>query len=154
MSHIFKRKKPEEKKPEVKKPVEKKEEVKPVEKKEEVKPVERARTGDYVARLASIELTANKDVKKGEKVTIESLFVYDERRKEFEVSSDIKKGDTKIKIDISKVAALEIKSDATKKKGEKTNLTMLLSYSDPRKELTATGDVKKGDKLTVNIETV
>ena len=153
MSHIFKRKKPEEKKPEVKKPVEKKEEVKPVEKKEEVKPVERARTGDYVARLASIELTANKDVKKGEKITIESLFAYDERRKEFEVPSDIKIF-TKIKVDISKVAALEIKSDATKKKGEKTNLGILVSYSDLRKELTATGDAKKGDKLTVNIETV
>lgn len=107
-----------------------------------------------VSKLVGIELTANKDVKKGEKVTIESLFAYVERRKESEVSSDIKRGDTKIKVDISKVGALEIKSDATKKKGEKTSLTMLLSYLDQRKELIATGDVKKGDKLTVNIETV
>jgi len=107
-----------------------------------------------VSKLASIELTANKDVKKGEKVTIESLFAYVERRKEFEVPSDIKRGDIKIKVDISKVGALETKSDTTKKKGEKTSLVALLSYLDLRKELTASEDVKKGDKLTVNIETV
>ena len=107
-----------------------------------------------MARLANVELTANRDVKKGEKTSIESLFTSDERHKEFEVSSDIKSRDTKIRVTIPKVEALETKADTTKKKGEKTSLFMLLSYSDLRKEVAASEDVKKGDKLAVSIETV
>ena len=109
---------------------------------------------DYVAKLASVELIANRDVKKGEKVSIESLFTRVEQRKEFEVSSDIKSRDTKIRVIIPKVETLETTATTTKKKGEKTSLWMILPYSDPRKELAAYEDVKKGDKLAVSIETV
>ncbi|MCJ7573279.1 hypothetical protein MUO93_03320 [Candidatus Bathyarchaeota archaeon] len=107
-----------------------------------------------MTKLGSIVLIADKDVKKSEKTSIQSLFIYGERQKEFEISSDVKSGVTKIKVDIPKVGTFETKAKTTKKKGEKTSLNNMLPYLDLNRKLTASEDVKKSDKLEVSVETI
>ncbi|MEM2111737.1 MAG: hypothetical protein QXX08_07655 [Candidatus Bathyarchaeia archaeon] len=106
-----------------------------------------------MAKLGSVELISNRDVKKGEETKINDLFTSDERRKEFELLEDVTRDKTGLKVTIAKVESFSTKADTSKKKGEKTNIWMLLKYADLSKSLKATEDIKKGDRLTVTIDT-
>ena len=106
--------------------------------------------------VASIELQAGKDVKKGEVVTIEELFPwqdYDEVRKVFELSRDVDRG-MPINVKIDRVGTLATKADIDKKVGQRPliGLWMLLSFTDLRRRITALGNVKKNESLLVRIE--
>jgi hypothetical protein len=105
-------------------------------------------------KLGSVELVADKDVKKGEETNINALFSYSEQRKEFELLEDVTRIETGIKVTIAKVGSFDTKADASKKKGEKTNCRALLKFIDLSKNLNASEDIKKGDKLGVTIETL
>ena len=105
-------------------------------------------------KLGSIELVADKDVKEGEGISIDSLFSYAERRKEFELPLELKRWKTKIKVDVPKICILETTADTTRKKEEKASLMALLSYPDREKDFTASEEVKEGDKLSLSIETM
>ncbi len=107
-----------------------------------------------MAKLGSIELVADKDVKKGEETKINDLFTSSEQRKEFELLEDVTRDKTGIKVTIAKVGSFDTKADTSKKKGEKTNCCVLLKYADLSKNLKASEDIKKGDKLGVTIETL
>ena len=105
-------------------------------------------------KLGSVELVADKDVKKGEETKINALFASSEQRKEFELLKDVTRYTTGIKVTIAKVGSFDTKADASKKKKEKTNCVTLLKYADVSKNLKASEDIKKGDKLGVTIETL
>jgi hypothetical protein len=107
-----------------------------------------------VVKLGSVELVADKGVKKGEETKIDALFASSERRKEFELLEDVTSGKTGIKVTIAKVGSFDTKADTSKKKGEKTNCGTLLKYADLSKKLKASEDIKKGDKLDVTFETL
>jgi len=107
-----------------------------------------------MAKLGSVELVADKDVKKGEETKINALFVSSEQRKEFELLEDVTRYKTGIKVTIAKVGSFDAKADTSKKKGEKTRCDHLLKYADLSKNLKASEDIKKGDKLGVTIETL
>jgi len=111
-----------------------------------------------MAKLGSIELVADKDVKKGEETKINALFTSHpysgEQRKEFELLEDVTRDKTGIKVTIAKVGSFDTKADISKKKGEKTNCFALLKYAGLSKNLKASEDIKKGDKLGVTIETL
>ena len=107
-----------------------------------------------MAKLGSVELVADKDVKKGEETTIKALFASSEQRKEFELLKDVTRDKTGIKVTVAKVGSFDTKADTSKKKGEKTNCWGLLKYADFSKNLKASEDIKKGDKLGVTIETL
>ncbi|MCJ7634340.1 hypothetical protein MUP77_18365 [Candidatus Bathyarchaeota archaeon] len=107
-----------------------------------------------MVKLGSVELVANKDVKMGEETNINALFISSEQRKEFELLEDVTRDKTGIKIIIAKVESYDTKADISKKKGEKTSCWDILNYSDLRKNLKASEDIKKGDKLGVTIETL
>jgi len=107
-----------------------------------------------MTKLGSVEFVADKDVKKGEETRINALFTYSEQRKEFELLEDVTRGETGIKVTIAKVGSFDTKADTSKKKGEKTNCGNLLKYVDLSKNLKASEDIKKGDKLGVTLETL
>ena len=107
-----------------------------------------------MVKLGSIELVADKDVKKGEETKINNLFTYDEPKKEFELLEDVTSNKTGIKVTMAKVGSFETKADTSNKKKEKTSLYRLIKYADLSKNLKASEDIKKGDKLGVTIETL
>ena len=105
-----------------------------------------------MAKLASIELNADQDVAKGKKTSIIPLFSQTEGWKSFESFENVEKDKTRIKVTIAKVGSFQTKANTTRKKGEKTSCVLLLKPDDFRKKIAATGDIKKGDKLTVTLE--
>ena len=105
-------------------------------------------------KLGSVELVADKDVKKGEETKINALFASSEKRKEFELLEDVTRDKTGIKVTIAKVGSFDTKADTSKKKKEKTYCGALLKYADLSKNLKASENIKKGDKLGVTIETL
>jgi hypothetical protein len=107
-----------------------------------------------MVKLGSVELVADKDVKKGEETNINALFASSEEGKEFELLEDVTTGKTGIKVTIAKVGSFDTKADTSKKKTEKTRCRMLLKYADLSKNLKASEDIKKGDKLGVTFETL
>ena len=107
-----------------------------------------------MAKLASIELNADQDVAKGKKTSIIPLFSQTEGWKSFELFENVEKDKTRIKVTIARVGSFQTKANATRKKGEKTNCWSLLNRSDFTKKIAATDDIKKGDKLTVTLETL
>ena len=106
-----------------------------------------------MTKLGNVELVANKDIKKGEETKINDLFTYSDQRKEFELLEDVTRDETGIKVTIAKVGSFDTKADTSRKKGEKTGCRRLLKYGDLSKNLKASEDIKKGDKLGVTIET-
>jgi len=104
-----------------------------------------------VATLGSIELEAAVDVKKGEKTTISKLFTVEERKKYFNAEVDAPTA-AKIRVNVAKLEPLETIADLGSKKGEQASLWRLLKIWDLDKELTATDDIKKGEKLKVTVE--
>lgn len=107
-----------------------------------------------MAKLASIELNADQDVAKGMKTSISPLFSSTEGWKNFELFENIEKDKTRIKATIARVGSVQTKANTTGKKGEKTNCWLLLHRSDYTKKIAVTDDIKKGDKLTVTLETL
>ena len=107
-----------------------------------------------MVKLGSVELVAYKDVKKGEETNINALFASSDLRKEFELLEDVTKDETGIKVTIAKVGSFDTKADTSNKKGGKASCTRLLKYADLSKNLKASEDIKKGDKLGVTIETL
>jgi len=107
-----------------------------------------------MAKLASIELNADQDVAKGRKTSIIPLFSRTEGWKNFELLENVVAGKTRIKVTIAKVGSFQTKANTARKKGEKTNCWSFLSQSDFSKKIAATDDIKKGDKLTVTLETL
>ena len=107
-----------------------------------------------MVKLGSVELVADKDVKKGDETNIKVLFSSSEQRKEFELLEDVTTGETGIKVTIAKVGSFDTKANVLKKKGEKTNCYSLLKYFDLSKNLKTSENLKKGDKLGVTIETL
>ena len=107
-----------------------------------------------MAILGSIEVVADKDVETGGKTTIPSLFSISERSKEYQLIEDIKEG-AKIRVDIAKVQPFESTADATVKKGEKVSCWRLVRYPDFNdRELVASEDIRKGDKLKITYESL
>jgi hypothetical protein len=104
--------------------------------------------------VGKVELKADKDVAAGAETSLSELFSYSERRKEFTLESDIERDKTKLRITVSKLESLETVADITKKKGEKTNIWMVMKIADFSKKIKAKEAIKKGDSLTVTVETL
>lgn len=104
--------------------------------------------------LGKVELKANKDVKAGDETTLSELFTFDERRKELTLEADVERDKTKLKVTVEKLGSFETTADTTRKKGEKTNLWMLLKVADFTKKIKSAQEIKKGDALSITVETV
>jgi hypothetical protein len=103
--------------------------------------------------VGKVELKAEKDVAAGAETSLSDLFSYSERRKEFTLESDVERDKTKLKVNVAKLGTIEATADTTKKKGEKTNLWLLMKVADFSKKVKAKEDIKKGDTLAITVET-
>jgi len=103
--------------------------------------------------VGKVELESDKDVAAGTEITLFELFPHWERAKEFVLESDVKWGETKLRITVDKLESFEAVASITKRKGEKTDLWMLLKMADFLKKIKAKEDIKKGEILSVTIET-
>jgi len=104
--------------------------------------------------VGRIELKADRDVAANTETSLIDLFPYSERSKEFTLESDIERDKTKLKITISKLETLESVADITRKKGEKTSLWAITKYRELSKRIKAKENIKKGDILSVTVETL
>jgi len=107
-----------------------------------------------MAQVGKVELKADKDVNAGAETSLSDLFPYSERSKEFTLESNVERDKTKLKITVAKLGTIETTADTTKKKGEKSNTWLLSKISDFSKKVKAQESIKKGDLLTVTVETV
>jgi hypothetical protein len=107
-----------------------------------------------MAKLASIELNADQDVAKGKKTSIIRLFSQTEGWKNFELLENVERGKTRIIVTVARVGSFQTRANTTRKKGEQTNCWSFLDRIDFSKKIAATDDIKKGDKLTVTLETL
>jgi hypothetical protein len=103
--------------------------------------------------VGKVELKAEKDVAAGAETSLSDLFSYSERRKEFTLESDVERDKTKLKVNVAKLGTIEATADTTKKKGEKTNLWLLMKVADFSKKVKAKEAIKKGDTLAITVET-
>ena len=128
-----------------------------------------------VERLGIVELQTRKSVRRGERTSIESLFSYGERRKQFELEADVRRWRTKvrvkillkppeealsvlkswreeIKIEIPKLGSLTTLADITKKRGEKTSLNGILASTARRTPFFAEESVSAGESVLCYLE--
>ena len=128
-----------------------------------------------VERLGIVELQTRKSVRRGERTSIESLFSYGERRKQFELEADVRRWRTKvrvkillkppeealsvlkswregIKIEIPKLGSLTTLADITKKRGEKTSLNGILASTARRMPFVAEESVSAGESVLCYLE--
>jgi hypothetical protein len=106
-----------------------------------------------LALVGKIDLRADRDVTAGAEVSLSELFPYPERSKEFTLESDITRDTTKLKLKVAKLGTVDTTADTTKKKGEKTNIWMLTKISDFSRKVKAAEAIKKGDTLSITVET-
>ena len=107
-----------------------------------------------MATVGKLELIAAKDVNTNTETTLRDLFTYPEPNKELTLDTDVTRYKSGLKMTISKLgASLDTFSDLTGKKGEKTSLLGLSDLAVFFKPVKASQAIKKGEALTVNIET-
>jgi hypothetical protein len=107
---------------------------------------------DVVKKLANMELDAAQDVAAGDKTTINHLFSNADLRQGFPLLEDVQSDKTGIKVIIDRVSPFQTRSSISRKKGEKASYWLLLTRNDFTRKMTATEDIKKGDKLLVTFE--
>jgi molybdopterin converting factor small subunit len=103
--------------------------------------------------VEKVELKADKHVAAGAETSLSDLFSFSERRKELTLESDVEKDKTKLKVNVDKLETIETTADTTKKKGEKTNIWLLMKVADFSKKVKAKEAIKKGDTLAITVET-
>ncbi len=108
-----------------------------------------------MAKLASMELNADQDVARGNKIPLNRLFSSAGMWQECQLLEDVQSEKTKIDITIAKTSgSFRTKANTTRKKGESTNCSLLLMRDDFTRKVAASEDIKKGDKLMVILNTL
>lgn len=102
--------------------------------------------------IGKVDLKADKDVNAGAETSLSELFPSPERSKDFTLESDVTHDKTKLKVKVAKLGALDTTADTTKKKGEKTNLWLLTKIADFNKRVKSAEAIKKGDVLSILVE--
>ena len=104
--------------------------------------------------IVKVDLKADRDVNAGAEMSPYDLFPYSERNKNFTLESGVEWDKTKLKITVAKLGSVEIVANTSKKKGEKASISMISKTADLSKKVKAKETIKKGDVLSVTVETV
>ena len=104
--------------------------------------------------VGKVELTADTDVRAGTETSMSGLFSTEGRKKEFVLEAAVVRDKTKLKVTVAKLGILEATADATRQKGNKTNLWLLIKTSDFSKKVKASESIKKGDVLPITVDAV
>jgi len=100
-------------------------------------------------KFTSIELQLNKDVKKGEKESLSSLFSFQDRVKRMEVLFDMDEGQS-VKTVLEGLGETELVLGNDMEKGQKKTIMTLFWLPEKIKLIEMKRDAKEGEKITLN----
>jgi hypothetical protein len=101
-------------------------------------------------KFAEIELQLNKDVKKGDKESLLSLFNVAERFKYMDVLKDADEG-TDIKLVLEDLGEADVRLGADMEKGQKKTIMTLFWYDERSKPMKMKRNAKAKENITINI---
>jgi hypothetical protein len=101
-------------------------------------------------KFTSIELKLNKNVKKGDKESLISLFSMEERIKRMDVLIDMDEGQT-IKVVLEGLGETELKLGADMEKGDQKTVMTLFWMPEKSKLFEMKRNAQAGEKITVNM---
>jgi hypothetical protein len=101
-------------------------------------------------KFTAIELKLNKDVKKGDKESLVSLFSFEERIKRMEVLIDLDEGQT-VKAVLEGLGETELKLGADMEKGDRKTIMTLFWMPEKSKLFEMKRNAKAGEKIVVNM---
>ena len=101
-------------------------------------------------KFANIELELKKNIKKGEKDTLLSLFSADERFKRMKTLTDAEEG-ANMKVVLEGLGEVDLQLGDDIDKGQRKTIMTLFWFSEKSKPFEIENDVNAGKKVTVNI---
>ena len=101
-------------------------------------------------KFASVELKLKKNVKKGEKDTLLTLFSASERFKHTEVLIDAEEG-TNLKVVLEGLGEADLQLGDEMDKGQKKTVMTLFWFSEKSKPIELKRNAEAGENVTINI---
>jgi hypothetical protein len=101
-------------------------------------------------KFSNIELRLNKDIKKGDKESLLSLFSVADRFKRMEVLKDAEE-DEIAKVVIEGFGEADLKLGADMEKGREKTIMTLFWFSERSKLIEMKKDAKAGESITINM---
>jgi hypothetical protein len=101
-------------------------------------------------KFTSIELKLNKDVKKGNKESLLSLFSFEERIKRMEVLIDLDEGQL-VKVILEGLGETELKLGNDMEKGDRKTIMTLFWIPEKSTLFEMKRDAKAGENIVVNM---
>jgi hypothetical protein len=100
--------------------------------------------------FGSVQLQLNKNVKKGDKENLLSLFDADDRFKPMEISTDAEE-DTVVKVILEGLGEIELKLGADMEKGSKKTIMTLFWFAERSKNFEMKRNAEAGENVTLKI---
>jgi hypothetical protein len=100
--------------------------------------------------FATNELKLNKDIKKGDKESLLSLFSAADRFKPAQVLIDTVE-DTVVRVSLENLGEIDLKLGDDMEKGQKKTIMTLFWFSERSKPITMMKDAQAGDPVKINI---
>ncbi|MBI4286617.1 MAG: hypothetical protein HY670_12080, partial [Chloroflexi bacterium] len=103
-------------------------------------------------RLAIFHLNAVQDFAKGSRVSIAGLFSNADLWQQLFLLDGLQADKTRIRVSIDKVSPFETRATVGKRVGEEAFFCMLLNRGDFTRQIAATDNIEKGDRLTIILD--
>jgi hypothetical protein len=100
--------------------------------------------------FGSVKLKLNKNIKKGDKESLLSLFDADDRFKPIEVLTDAEE-DTSVKVILEGLGEIDLKLGADMEKGNKKTIMTLFWFAERSKNMEMRRDAQAGENVVLKI---
>jgi len=104
-------------------------------------------------KFASVELKLGKDIKKGDKESLQTLFRSAERYKRIEVLTSADE-DANIKVVLEGLGEADLKLGDDMEKGQQKTIMTLFWYVERAKPIEMNRDAKAGESVVINMSVV
>jgi hypothetical protein len=104
-------------------------------------------------KFGSVELKLNKNVKKGDRESLLSLFSADDRFKPIEVLTDAEE-DSSVKVTLEGLGEADLKLGADMEKGRKKTIMTLFWFVERSKLMEMQRDAAAGESIVMNIQKI
>jgi hypothetical protein len=104
-------------------------------------------------KFGSVELKLNKNVKKGDRESLLSLFSADDRFKPIEVLTDAEE-DSSVKVTLEGLGEADLKVGADMEKGRKKTIMTLFWFVERSKLMEMQRDAAAGESIVMNIQKI
>jgi hypothetical protein len=101
-------------------------------------------------KFTSAEFTLNKNVKKGDKESLISLFSFEERIKRMKVLLDLDEGEL-VKVVVEGLGEVDLKLGNDMEKGDRKTIMTLFWMPEKSTAFEMLKDAKAGEKVTINM---